>query len=270
MSTDPATVSTPPTSKEEGKRFRVSQLNLQNTSIANELGTSTGDLDVEKAVGKLIETRKNNKLLTKAVIGLVIYSFVLTAAIFGVSIAAAEIAKDTKIDPSTGFVYAKDGGEDSPIMKTAAAVESYVPESIHGMSTEDLAKLLSVTSEYGALMFQVKGFSTSEEKTMLMVEGGVLTFDITGLINITGDHPNLIAKPFGVVESSGTIGTEDEGRNLSKHSKVRGFDDAERKGRNLSGDYKDKNLSLQKKKWRAKQATSEGVEKTAAMVPNQP
>ena len=198
MATNPAT-STPTASKEEEERFRVSQLMLKNTSIANQLGTSTGHLDVEKAVDALLETRESNKFLTKVIIGLVVYSFLLTATIFGVSIAAAEIAKDTKIDPSTGFVYAKHG-QDSPIMRTAEAIVSNKPNSIHGLTTGDLADLLTVAFQDGSIMFHVKGFSSTEEKTMLLVEGGALTFNDTGLVDVIGDSVSLIFDAFSVDE----------------------------------------------------------------------
>merc|ERR1711935_843884 len=184
-----------------------STLNLQNTSIADQLGTKSGDLDVEKAVDLLLETRKSNKLLTKVIIGLIVYSILLTAAIFGVSIAAAEIAKDTTIDPVTGFVHAKNG---NAIMKTVEATEYDKPDSIHGLSDEDLARLLTVNFHDGALMFQVKGFSSTEEKTMLLVEGGVLTFDDNEIVDVAGDHVNLLVEAFGI---------EGEGRKLVEDQK---------------------------------------------------
>lgn len=188
-------MTTKPTIKEEGPRFRMSQFNLQGSSIADELGTPSGHLNVESAVDMLVDTRKSVKLLTKIIIGLIVYSILLTIAIFGVSIAAAEIAKDTTIDPSTGFVYAKHG-QDHPIMRTAEAVESVETQSIHGMSNKDLADLKSVSFLDGALMFQVKGFGSTEEKTMLFVEGGALTFDDIGLVDVTGD---LLADTFSSV-----------------------------------------------------------------------
>ena len=48
-----------------------------------------------------------------------------------------------------------------------------------------------------------KGFSSTEEKTMLLIEGGVLTFDDDGLVDITGDYPTLIAEAFGSEEGEG-------------------------------------------------------------------
>jgi hypothetical protein len=220
MASDPDT-STPPTaskeeehpsptvSKEKDHRFRVSQLNLQNTSIANRLGTSTGHLDVEKAVDELLDTRKSNKLLTKVVIGLVAYSILLTAAIFGVSIAAAEVAKDTTIDSSTGFVSAKgvDDEDNHSIMKTAEAVDKFHANSFHGLPKDKLASITSVAYAGGAVLFQVNGFGTTEEKTMLMVEGGALVYDDTGLVDVIGEYPNMIAEAF---RSEG----EGEGREL--------------------------------------------------------
>jgi len=195
MAIEPTTIPTLSTSKEKKQRYRLAQLDLQNTSIANELGTPSGHFNVEKAVDLLLETRKSNKLLTKVIIGLIAYSILLTVAIFGVSIAAAEIAKDTTIDPVTGFVHAKNG---NAIMKTAEAIEHDKPDSIHGLSDEYLARLLTVQFHDGALMFQVKGFSSTEDKTMLLVEGGVLTFDDTGIVDVAGDHVNLLVEVFGI------------------------------------------------------------------------
>jgi len=116
-----------------------------------------------------------------------------------------EKTKETTIDPATGFVHAKHG-EDNAIMKCAVAIEYGKPDSIHGLSEEDLARLLTVQFHDGALMFQVKGFSSTEVKTMLLVEGGALTLDGIGIVDVAGDHVNLLVEAFGI---------EGEGRKLS-------------------------------------------------------
>lgn len=177
---------------------RVSQMPkvVRDGSLAVKVADGDGNLDLDAVMDVLMDTRKNNKFLTKIICGLVAFVFVLVAAIFGVSIAAAKIAQDTNIDPITGFVTAKNGGVDGrppPVMKTSEALRiEKGAVSVNEYTTDKLSALKKIDMNNGTLSFHVKGYSKGANVTMLLVEGGTLTFDDTGLIDATGNDLHLL------------------------------------------------------------------------------
>ena len=114
---------------------------------------------------------------------LVVFSLVLTGCVFGASITAARLSKDTSVDSVNGIVYAK--GTTTPIK-----VE---PVSIHndgvyiaGMTTDELDVLNEIVLNDGYIKFHVKGYAKSvgTNQVGLIVEGGSLIYGEEGLISI--------------------------------------------------------------------------------------
>merc|ERR1719464_340255 len=173
---------------------RLSAHGLQDTSLMGMVGTESGEIDFDKLVDVAKKSREWNKFLWKMVVLLLVFGFFSILAVFGVSIAAAVIAKDTKIDASTGFMYAKAGGDDGgfSILKTAEAMTALMNVDVHGLPAADLPDLESVKFMDVALSFNVKGFARGEDVTVLLIEGGTLTFDETGLTGTTGDGPSVL------------------------------------------------------------------------------
>jgi len=106
------------------------------------------------------------------------------------------MAKDTVVDPTTGFALTKGG---HAIMKTSQALFAIPNMNPGSMAVELLEKLQTVIFEDGSASFDVKGFSKSDEtgEVMLLVMGGTLTFDDTGLTDATGDAKLLLFHKFG-------------------------------------------------------------------------
>ena len=138
--------------EQHSNELRLSQLpRSMRASLAlftKELDTDgDGAIDVQEftaAVKSLKDTRKSNKNLTKIVIALIVASLLLIGSVFGVSIAAARLAKDTVTD-SSGVLQDKTTGA---IVQTAGAL---VPidknKSIFDMSTEELLHMKEIVLE---------------------------------------------------------------------------------------------------------------------------
>mmetsp|Transcript_45235 Transcript_45235/g.50342 ORF Transcript_45235/g.50342 Transcript_45235/m.50342 type:complete len:279 (+) Transcript_45235:189-1025(+) len=190
-------------------KVAVDELNLDTDG--------NGRLDTQEiimAVEHLAAKTKANTSLKKIVYLLCGFSVVLVAALFGASIAAARLAKDTAIDADTGIMYAKGPGH--AIMKTEEALFRD-EKNIAMMSNEDLNALKALVLTKGDVKFQVKGYSRSGSidgnQVMLLVEGGTITFDPEGIMDATGDAEDLLVFAYGefteeeVVTDGSTEGT---------------------------------------------------------------
>merc|ERR1712194_612950 len=149
------------------------------------MGDANGDgqLDTGEiimAVEHLAAKTKANTSLKKIVYVLCGFSVVLVAALFGASIAAARLAKDTSIDPVAGIMYAKDSDS---IMKTE---EAKFRRSMNFalLSNQELDNLIDFRLTGGDVKFQVKGYARNTgddaaavKEVMLLVEGGTITYD---------------------------------------------------------------------------------------------
>mmetsp|Transcript_18976 Transcript_18976/g.22808 ORF Transcript_18976/g.22808 Transcript_18976/m.22808 type:complete len:230 (+) Transcript_18976:221-910(+) len=189
------------------------------SSVRNLVGqfdvNGDGCIDAEElslAVEALKNSRQKNNHLTKIVVGLTIASFLLIGSIFGVSVAAARLAKDTKIDDDSGFLFTKDKHS---VVKTGEAVTWSTPVNLVDMDNEDLVRIKYLSwKSANAVHFHVKGYarSSSGEKVIFLVEGGTLTFqDTLGLSNATGDARVLLETAGAdfekdVLENEGTRG----------------------------------------------------------------
>merc|ERR1712194_760708 len=142
------------------------------------MGDANGDgqLDTGEiimAVEHLAAKTKANTSLKKIVYVLCGFSVVLVAALFGASIAAARLAKDTSIDPVTGIMYAKDSDS---IMKTE---EAKFRRSMNFalLSNQELDNLIDFRLTGGDVKFQVKGYArnTGDAERLLTFAYGNIT-----------------------------------------------------------------------------------------------
>jgi len=147
-------------------------------------GKITGK-EMEKLIESYLDTKKDNKFLRYLVTVLAIFSFLLTGCVFGASIAAARLSKDTTVDPVNGIMYAK--GSATPIQTEPVAIRNN-GVMINKMPKYDLDVLREISLDNGSIKFQVKGYAKSLEnkQVTLIVEGGSLLYGDEGLVAATG------------------------------------------------------------------------------------
>jgi len=203
--------------------LRLSQLNL-SPDVEDDIKELKLDIDgdgaidgmeLTKLIESLVRSNKNNKNLRQWITVLVIFSIVLTGGVFGVSIAAARLSKDTTVDPVTGMMYVKgsdsliqtesvdmavkegimyDKESDSPLQ--VAPVSYYEQDlDVVGMDNEELRALTAISLWEGAVEFTVRGYARSliNKQVSLFVEGGSILYDEAGLLSATGTADTALA-----------------------------------------------------------------------------
>mmetsp|Transcript_23473 Transcript_23473/g.23712 ORF Transcript_23473/g.23712 Transcript_23473/m.23712 type:complete len:156 (+) Transcript_23473:335-802(+) len=127
----------------------------------------------------------------------------LIICIVASSMTAVQLAKDTEIDPVSGIMYVKQGGNaahrSSTIMKTEA-VEIYSNATIlANMSNDELDILKAILPGNGDVKFQVKGYARKggSDEVRVLVEGGTITYDSKGIKDATGNAKVLLAFAYG-------------------------------------------------------------------------
>jgi hypothetical protein len=180
-----------------GLRDCVDQLNLDVNG--------DGELDSEEivlAVDKLASKSRDNGGLKKIIYGLCIFAVLLVGCIFGATIAAARLAKDTEVDSASGIMYAKGSHE---TMKTEDVMIYSSATNIIDMSNEELNVLKVILLTDGDVKFQIKGYARSmntdnddDQQVKLLVEGGTITYDNAGIASATGDAQELLEFAYGV------------------------------------------------------------------------
>jgi len=189
--------------------FRLSKLPSSLKTDARKLvkeldADGDGAINVEEfaaAINSLHDARFTNKNLTRIIIGLLSISALLIASMFGVSSAAARMAKDTNIDDN-GTLYNKNSGKNVK-MSQATAWSSKI--NIANMTASELLDLKQIVLLDGKVNFAVKGYAVtpSGDEVMLLVEGGTVYYDNVGIFYATGDARNLLDIAFGVVDLDG-------------------------------------------------------------------
>jgi len=151
--------------------------------------------EIAHVIGDLTEKTKTNKVLQKIVAAFVVATFLLIGCIFGASITAARLAQEVSVDHKTGFAYVK--GSSTDVMKTAQALVQKTA-SIGELSGKELVNLQEIVFKGEDLRFVVKGHSRNAENdtTILLVEGGTITFDANGIVNATGYANILLLNAF--------------------------------------------------------------------------
>mmetsp|Transcript_3617 Transcript_3617/g.3922 ORF Transcript_3617/g.3922 Transcript_3617/m.3922 type:complete len:224 (+) Transcript_3617:84-755(+) len=200
--------------KEESKRgIRVSEMTPQLQDQVEKLGIDQ-DCDgkitmeeMESLIESYLDTKKDNKFLRHLVTVLVIFSFLLTGCVFGASITAARLSKETSVDLGSGIMFAKDSDRPIQTEPVAILIEGV---TINEMKVNELDALYEIRLDNGLIKFQVKGYANSLEKNQvtLIVEGGTLIFGNDGLVSVTGTAETM----FNFVSS-----VSEEGRKSIRH-----------------------------------------------------
>jgi hypothetical protein len=172
----------------------VSQLpkNIQDkaTKLDIDGDGALGANDLAHALDHIDSTEKTSMMLKRVVRTLCVMAILLVMSTFGSSIAAARMAKDVNVDPTTGFAIVKGGFE---VMKTSDAIV-WKNQNIAEASNEQLASLKELLINDGEMRYVVKGHARDpvNADVILLVEGGTLRYGDEGLIGATGDALTLI------------------------------------------------------------------------------
>jgi len=207
------------TTTDNDMKHQMSEPGLRVSKLPKDIQAEVGRLNLDKdADGKinsgelrdmiveLLSTKKDMKSLRKVTIVLAIYGIFLTFAIFGVSIAAARLAKDTTIDAETGNLMVK-GSKDGQLIHTSPVSYDHQDLSIVALNNKELSGLTKINLRDGDVEFAVKGFARSliNETVVIFVEGGSLIFDINGLKDVTGDELKRISSSSSVDEDMTSV-----------------------------------------------------------------
>ncbi|OEU18068.1 hypothetical protein FRACYDRAFT_238501 [Fragilariopsis cylindrus CCMP1102] len=173
-----------------------------------------GELDsgeIILAVDKLASKSKDNNGLKKIIYGLCglcLFAVLSAGCIFGATIAAARLAKDTEVDSASGIMYAK--GSHKTMKTEDVMIYSSATNTIIDMSNDELNVLKVILLTDGNVKFQIKGYARSmntdndddDQRVKLLVEGGTITYDNAGIVSATGDAQELLEFAYGVNTNS--------------------------------------------------------------------
>jgi len=179
--------------------IRISSLPINMRKSVEELKLDVngdGALDTEEiimAVDNLAAKVKDNASLKKIIWILCGFGILLIGCVFGATIAAARLSKDTEVDATTGIMYAK-GSEHHQTMKTEDVVIYSNSRKIAEMTNDELRLIKEIILTTGDVKFQIKGYARSKdaEEVKLLVQGGTITYDLEGIASATGDAEELL------------------------------------------------------------------------------
>jgi len=197
--------------------IRISDLSHNLRKSVKELqldGDGDGQLNTNECLGALqaLTTQtKTHSNLKQLIFGLCTFLMLLIVCVTAISITAARLVQDTKIDQTSGIMYVNAGGahsssrSSSTIMKTGA-VEIYSNSTMVAKMTNDELDILKaiLPGNNGDVKFQVKGYArkngtNNDEEIMVLVEGGTITYDRKGITDATGNAKVLLTFAYGDV-----------------------------------------------------------------------
>lgn len=151
-----------------------------------------GEIDVDEfisAINSLKMTRESNLLFRRIIYALLIGFLLLIGSVFGVSIVAANLSKDTSMGIN-GIMIDKNTGA---VAKTTDAYETSTGK-IADMSTAQLGRIKMIELLDGTVNFHVKGFvkPSSREEIILIINGGTITYGPEGIADATDQAKYLL------------------------------------------------------------------------------
>jgi len=176
---------------------------IKNTAMKMDLDRNNdGELsigDFVAAFDDLEQKRRSNKTLTRTIFGMVIAMILLIVCIFAASLTAARLSKNFVVNPITGLAMVS-GSESPAVMKTTQALYSIDNVTIGELSTSELGNLEQLVLNSGDLKFIVKGYSRDPfgDKTIILVEGGSIVYDPSGIIEAFGNAKIALQATFGM------------------------------------------------------------------------
>jgi hypothetical protein len=183
--------------------------------------------ELAMVLNTLQSARTQNRSLTKLLGGMLFALLALVAAVFGTSIAAAHLAKDTNVDGS-GVLHDKRTGA---VVQTNQAMVRSEGRNLVDLTNGELALLKEMELLDGNLHFAVKGFArlpsedAEDKQVLLLVEGGTLAYGKEGMTGATGAALTLVQAAYGVTDDDAGVdagGVGNGERNLQPHASMNG------------------------------------------------
>jgi len=184
--------------------IKITSLPKEIQSIALGLDKNNdGDLSLGElafAIDDLENKRRSNKNLKRTIAGFLVLVVAMIACIFAASLTAARLSKDFNVNSNSGLAIVK-GPAEPVVMKTHSAIFYNDKVSIGELSNEDLGNLKEVILKGGDLKVIVKGYSRDpfdeEQKVIILVEGGTMTYDNAGIVAATGNAKMALEALYG-------------------------------------------------------------------------
>merc|ERR1712238_174517 len=141
-----------------------------------------------------------------------------TLGTFGVSMAAARLAKDTTVDAATGNLQVKGSSKDGPpqVVHTSPVSYDFQGLNLVALDNQQLGSLTTLQLSEGDVEFVVRGFARSvlNQTVLIFVEDGTILYDATGLVSATGTVDTALAFAGAYADDSSEAGVRrlgDEG-----------------------------------------------------------
>ena len=131
---------------------------------------------------------KENEQFKKMIYCLILGYFVFCLTLGGLTFGIIKANEQVRVDPLTGIATTTGG---DAVMKTAPALVVRKDTSVHNAPIAYLNALEKVVFA-DTISFNVMGFARKEDETVILVQGGSLTFNMDGLFNHTGVEPALL------------------------------------------------------------------------------
>lgn len=213
--------------EEHDKKMSCSGNGNRDHSRSMSIRSTMGHDDIVMVVDDLGKTKRDNQLLKKFLVGMIVFAVLLIGCIFGASIAASRLARETVVDPLTGIAYAShnDGDGTHAVLKTESVVLYSDDMDLVAMTNSELMLMKEIVLMDGGVKFLVKGYSRSQDETevLVVVEDGSLTFDSNSDISdATGIAETMLQHAFGNDNTGDSTVTRHHGRYLPASCSTKG------------------------------------------------
>lgn len=153
------------------------------------IGQKRPVVQVTLTVVSFCPSYQSNLLFRRIIYALLIGFLLLIGSVFGVSIVAANLSKDTSMGIN-GIMIDKNTGA---VAKTTDAYETSTGK-IADMSTAQLGRIKMIELLDGTVNFHVKGFvkPSSREEIILIINGGTITYGPEGIADATDQAKYLL------------------------------------------------------------------------------
>ena len=157
--------------------------------------------DLAYAINELENKSRSNKTMMRTLFAILVAMILLVVCVFCATITAERLSKEFTVDPSTGMASSSANNHEKPsVLKTASAEFFKDDISIGELSNDQLDALKTIVLKQGSVKFVIKGYSKDPfgDSVILLVEGGKIFYDSTGIVKATGNAKLLLEAAYGL------------------------------------------------------------------------